>query len=113
MRKAPGGRALSQEDLESFGLSIEVNSDFDPANHQSTMQQSSASQFSSNNMSRPVTTLVRSGAGAVVSGHQFISAPASTLIETDQTRFVTSNIQFSSSDGSMILPPDSKNHFSL
>ena len=27
MGRAPGGRALSQEDLESFGLSIEVSSD--------------------------------------------------------------------------------------
>ena len=26
--RAPGGRTLSQEDLESFGLSIEVSSDF-------------------------------------------------------------------------------------
>ena len=28
MGRAPGGRTLSQEDLESFGLSIEVSSDF-------------------------------------------------------------------------------------
>lgn len=34
VRRAPGGRALSQEDLESFGLSIEVNSDFGPPNQQ-------------------------------------------------------------------------------
>ena len=29
-RRAPGGRTLSQEDLESFGLSIEVSSEFAP-----------------------------------------------------------------------------------
>ena len=29
-RRAPGGRALSQEDLESFGLSVEVSQDFSP-----------------------------------------------------------------------------------
>ena len=30
MRRAPGGRALCQEDLESFGLSVEITGDFGP-----------------------------------------------------------------------------------
>ena len=50
VRRAPGGRALSQEDLESFGLSIEVNSDFGPPNQQPGRQQqvvAGSPQFSS------------------------------------------------------------------
>ena len=48
-RRAPGGRTLSQEDLESFGLSIEVSNEFGPqpqTPNQNQVQFSSNVQFS-------------------------------------------------------------------
>merc|ERR1719270_234398 len=59
-RRAPGGRALSQEDLESFGLSVEVSQDFSP--QPQTGPSPSSGQFS----------LVSTGPGPP---QQFISLP--------------------------------------